>query len=158
MRLFCLLPVALLACNGGGDEDALEIPDGPLQGVIGGEEWSADGAITNSFLSDEEGWFVEVKAAPLACDDYSGGGDDRTGLIVNIPTEEGEYEMSFSLNGTFVVDDGSSTVENLVATNGLIVVENIGADTVDVAMVMEFDSDNSVGGSFTFDICPESTY
>jgi hypothetical protein len=72
-------------------------------------------------------------------------------LIVAIPKAPGEYEMSLQRNMTFVVGDSN----NLIATKGRIVVDEVTTTTVQGGLVAEYDGSNQVNGRFEVTICPE---
>lgn len=59
--------------------------------------------------------------------------------------------MSLSRNMTFVVGDS----DNLIATNGRIVVDEVTATTVKGGLVASYDGSNEVNGRFEVTICPE---
>ena len=89
MRLVLVTVLILGACKGGEDEDAFDfsqLSDDPLEGVIGGEAWSFDSAITDGFLSDEDGFFTIFAAEPTGCDSFGGVGNE---LITSLPTAPG---------------------------------------------------------------------
>lgn len=134
------------ACGGGGGE---EIVDTTLSGSVGGQPWTFVAGHTDAFLSEgESDFFAELYAGTFTpC-----GFDTPTGdfLIVSVPKEVGEYDFSLSLNMTFVV--GS---DNLVATDGRVVVDEVTATTVRGGLVGDFDGDNHVNGQFELTICTQ---
>jgi len=148
---FFLVPALLVAC--GGDDDLLEIPDGPLEGVIGGQDWAFASGTTDSFLSDGDAFWVSLLDTEGDCGSFGDGNK----LLTQLPTETGEYELGLSQNVTFVVQTDDA-VENLVATEGVLRVDDITDTTVEAAIVAEYDDSNSVGGSFTVTICEQTTY
>lgn len=138
--------LGLWAC---GEEDAaIEIADQPLQGQVEGEAWTVGGAATHAFLSNEEGFWVDVLATPLMCGGGFGGGNK---LIVTVPREVGEYPLGPRLNMTFAVGDN----ENLITFDGAIIVEEVTDTTVTASLKANFDGDNTVEGRFTAEICGE---
>ena len=71
--------------------------------------------------------------------------------IVGIPKTPGEYEMSLQRNMTFVVGDS----QNLIATKGRIVVDEVTATSVKGGLVGTYDGQNEVNGRFEVTICPD---
>ena len=80
--------------------------------------------------------------------------DGSNSLIVSVPKETGDYTMGNLLNMTFVYANG---MENLVATTGRIVVEDVTATSATGRMyaIADGDADFEVDGEFTITICPE---
>lgn len=150
MRYFLstiLLSLAMIGCG-----ESFEISDQPLQGQVGGESWSFVKGDTNAFLSDEDGFFATLFAAEYeAC-----GFSQSTGnsLILTIPTKVGDYDLNLQRNMTFVVDGGNGR-ENLVATEGRIVIDEISATTITGGIYARFNGDNEIDGAFTVEICPD---
>jgi hypothetical protein len=143
-----IVGIALLAgACGGGEGEA--IVDTPLSGTVGGQAWTFVAGDTDAFLSEGESeFFASLYAATFTpC-----GFDTPTGdfLIVSVPKEVGEYDFSLSLNMTFAV--GS---DNLVATDGRIIVDEVTATTVRGGLVGDFDGDNHVNGQFELTICTQ---
>lgn len=154
-RIALALVLALAACNGGddGEFDFGSIPSGPLEGTIGGEAWTFSSGHTDSFLDDESDFFgIFYSQDNIGCDDWSV--DAGNNLIGAVPTAPGEYEFSLSQNVTFYVD---ATQENLVATDGGIVVDSVEGGVVRGAMFATYDEDNEVGGEFELVICEDTT-
>jgi len=151
-----VLALLLSACSGGDEEDAFDvssIPSGPLQGVIGGEAWSFGSGITDSFLSDDSDFFTTFYALDdVGCDDWSVDGGNH--LLGSVPTSPGAFAFDLSQNVTFYIQD---TNENLVATEGGIVVDSVDGGIVRGAMLATYDADNEVGGSFEVAICEDTS-
>lgn len=145
-----LLSLGLLAC--GGDDEDVSVADQPLQGQINGQAWTIGSATTNDFLSDEETIWVDAHLAPdVACNGFPGGSGE-SGLIINVPREVGTYTLGLSLNMTFVYKvDGESN--NDVATNGVIIVEEITDTQITASLRATFDGDNTVEGRFVAELC-----
>ena len=142
-----LVAAATLGCG-----DSFEVSDQPLQGRVGGESWSFVKGDTNAFLSDDEGFFATLFAIDYeACGFSQAAGNS---LILSIPTEAGDYNLSLQRNMTFVVDDDDSPL-NLVATEGRIVVDEVTATTITGGIHARFDGDNEIDGTFIISICSD---
>jgi len=121
-----------------------------LSGSVGGEAWSFVEGETNAFLSDDD-FFASLYAQDFEpCGMGSPSGTNS--LILSIPKETGEWDLSLSRNMTFVVHTGSGT-DNLIGTEGLLRVDSVTADTVTGGIYAEFNGDNEVDGTFTVTIC-----
>jgi hypothetical protein len=132
--------------------DSFEVSDQPLQGEVGGMAWSFVAGETDSFLSDEDKFFASLYATEFeAC---AFGRPDGNSLILSIPTAPGDYELSLQRTMTFVVDEEDGP-NNLIATEGLIVVDEITATTITGGVHARFDGDNEVDGNFSVTICSE---
>lgn len=138
--------IALLVAACGTD---YEIEETPLAGVVGGQQWSFSAGHTKAFLSEQGDEFFAILYSEdfEACGFGEPSGDK---LIVSIPKTPGTYDFSLSLNMTFVQGG-----DNLVATKGLITVEEVTATNVRGGLVGDFDSDNEVNGTFDVTICAE---
>lgn len=136
--------VAAAACAG----DGVEISTAPLTGKVGGQSWTFVAGDTSAFLSDENDFFAQFYAATFTACGFST--PQGNSLIVAVPTKVGDYEMSLSRNMTFVVGD-----QNLIATDGRIVVDEVTATKVSGGLHATYDGDNEVDGRFEITICPE---
>ncbi len=157
MRNWIWLGLGLLACNGKDDEETTyTIEDQPLSGKINGVDWTFESGITDDFLSDEEEFFVAL-FGEVVDDACNFGFSDGSEILVGVPTEVGEYNVSLSQSGTFVYDDGDTPM-NLVATDGLIRVDEITDTELTGGLALEVDEDNTVNGTFTVTICPTEDF
>jgi hypothetical protein len=147
MRILAALALLMGACGGGS---SYEVSDQPLAGTVGGAPWTFVAGHTDAFLSEgEDDFFAELYAEAFAPCGFAT--PQGSLLLVAVPKEPGEYEMSLQLNMTFVAND-----ENLVATDGVIVVEEVTATTVTGGVHGVFDDDNQVDGRFTLTICADT--
>jgi hypothetical protein len=145
-----LLAVAMCAWAACGT--SYEVADQPLAGTIDGEPWTFVAGATDAFLSEgEDEFFAGLYDEAFEPCQYSEP-DRPTFLIASIPKQPGEYEFSLSLNMTFVVDRDDGP-DNLVATDGVIVVDEVTATTVRGGLHGVFDDDNEVNGTFEVAIC-----
>lgn len=157
-RIVWFLGLALFGCSGGDDGgdgsggDAVAIEDRPLSGTVGGEPWTLARAETNAFLSEgEPDYWTDLYASPgTACETSSL--DSGHQLIVQAPREPGEYGLSSRRTATFVIE--GDTLDNLVATTGRVVIDEVSATTLRGGAYVRFDADNSVNGRFEITICP----
>ena len=84
----------------------------------------------------------------VACADPGPGTDH---LIVFVPKTPGDYSLSLALNATFVVQP----LDNLVATRGRIVVDEVTDTLARGGAYIEYDADNTVSGTFEVAICSD---
>ncbi len=146
--LLAVLLVALCGCGG----DTYEITEQPLQGKVGGADWSFVFGETNFFLSDENDYVVALHGSAGAACGVSGLTGNK--LLLSFPTSPGDYDLSYQRSMTFVVyeEDG---IDNLAATDGRIIIDEITATTITGGVYGTFDGDNVIDGNFTATICTE---
>lgn len=146
MKLPCALLVSSLAIGCGS---SVEISTGTLAGTVGGQPWTFQAGHTSAFLSDgEPDFFASLyPAAFTACGLSEPGGPH---ILVAIPKEVGDYDLSLSLNMTFVHDD-----QNLISTDGRIVVDSVTETRVTGGLHAIYDGDNEVDGQFDVTVCAE---
>ena len=147
MRILGAMILLAAACGGGSSH---EVSDQPLAGTVGGAPWTFEAGHTNAFLSEgQDDFFAELYAEAFTpCGFASPSGDH---LIIAVPKEPGEYEFSLALNMTFVVG-----TDNLVATEGVVVVDTVTATEVTGGVHGVFDGDNEVDGQFTLTVCADT--
>lgn len=155
MRAWLLgaLILSLSGCGGGDDDDGASTPiaSGNLTGKVGGMSWTLASAQTDAFLSDSDGFWVDLYSEPVtACGAFGGGNS----LILNVPPKVGSYPLSITLNGTFVVDAGGTT-DNLVATQGRLRVDEVTSAMLRGGLSMTYDGNNSVSGDFEAVVCAD---
>jgi hypothetical protein len=159
---WCLvLGAACLAsgCSDGGGAGGDATPRTPiassvLAGVVGGKPWSLGSADTDAFLSeDSTSFWVSAYAESGAPCETPIGGSGGNELILFVPKAAGDYSLGFSLTATFVVDPRGLN-QNLVATRGRIVVEEVTATYVRGGAAIALDTDNTVNGQFQANVCP----
>jgi hypothetical protein len=140
--------LALVGCSDSGDDGgSSSIANGKLTGKIGGASWTFAGAKTDAFLSNEQKFWVDVYAQAVSgCRAASGNK-----LILSVPKKVGTHQLSLQLNATFVIE--GAEIQNLIATQGAIRVDEITDTTVRGGVTMTYDADNSVSGEFDVAIC-----
>lgn len=147
--LFALSTITLVGCAS-DDAGSKDIETTPLAGEVGGETWTFAAGHTNAFLSEgEDDFFATLYSTSFETCGFSEPGGNY--LIVAIPKTPGDYEMGLQRNMTFVV--GGS--QNLIATNGRIVVDEVTETTVKGGLVASYDGSNQVNGRFEITICPD---
>jgi hypothetical protein len=131
-----------------------EIPDGPLVGEIEATRWVAVKGIarvsqsntqilTLSFSDSEQ-----TELCPLVL-------ESKRGLLTQVPKQNGSYplgELPNILTATFNVRDESS-IRNLVASQGQIVISEITPLVVKGALIVVMDDKTHVGGHFEIPLC-----
>ena len=143
------LSLVMLTLSACGDEGSgYTISDGTLSGELDGVPWTFVQGETDSYLSDEEEFFTSLYPETYeACDTYSLPDTDL--ILLGIPKEPGEYPLGLTQSVTFVVGDS----DNYIATSGLLVVEEITADTIKAGLYAVYGSTFEVDGHFTVQIC-----
>ena len=160
-RLQCCLGLGaaclLSGCGDDSGEDSTSktpIASSVLAGVIGGKPWSLNHADTNAFLSeDDPSFFVTAYAEPGTACQTPIGGTSSNELILFVPKTPGDYSLGFSLTATFVVDPEGLN-QNLIATRGRVVVDEVTATSVRGGAVIELNAENTVNGQFQANVCP----
>jgi hypothetical protein len=148
LSLFAVATMALVGCA--SDDGVGELSDTTMTGMVGGQTWTFAAGHTSAFLSEgEPDFFATLYPMAFTTCGFSEPGGNH--LIVSIPKMPGEYEMSLSRNMTFVVGDSN----NLIATKGKIVVDEVTATTIKGGLVAEYDGQNEVNGRFEVAICPD---
>jgi hypothetical protein len=141
------IAMALAGCAG-SDDGGGDPADTPLAGKIGGATWSFQVGATDAFLSEDGDFFAALYATTYTpCT-----GPEPTGphLLMAVPKQPGEYDLSLMRNVTFAVDN-----DNLISLSGRIVVDTVSATTVTGAVKTRRDDGNSVDGRFTLTVCPD---
>jgi hypothetical protein len=136
------------ACGG----DSFEISQQTLQGEVGGQSWNFVAGDTSAFLSDEDGFFAALYAESFEACGFSQ--PEGNSVLMSIPTSAGDYDLSLSRSMTFVVESESGP-ENLIATSGRIVVDEVTATTITGGIHARYDGSNEIDGNFTITICAE---
>lgn len=146
--LFAISMMALVGCA--SDDGTPALSDATMTGKVGGQTWTFAAGHTSAFLSEgEPDFFASLYPMTFTACGFSEPAGNH--LIVAIPKTPGEYEMSLSRNMTFVVGESN----NLIATNGKIVVDEVTATTVKGGLVATYDGQNEVNGRFEVTICPD---
>jgi hypothetical protein len=158
MRVIRGLLVACLVCtwgcgsDGDGDE-SFDIAAGTLSGKVGGQSWTFVAGEASSLFADDDTFFTDLYAEPIPSACQNGPPSSRNQLIFNLPMQPGDYRLSLGLTATFVIEDGGTT-DNLGATRGRLVVEEVTDSTVRGKAHVVFDADNEVDGTFQVARCP----
>jgi hypothetical protein len=126
-----------------------------MSGVVGGQSWVLTSAETDAFLSEGEPTFWADLYAQAFTPCSASVGPDGHHLILNVPRSPGDHPLSLSLNATFVVEGATATIDNLVATKGHIVVDEVTATSIRGGAYIDFDAANTVNGHFEIAICPD---
>ncbi len=147
------LGLVLFGCGGGATSyTAGDIDNQTPQGLVDGESWTMQTAIVV-----DDGTDLSVSLYPIAVEACDRSASSDTEIIFSAPRTVGEYPLNFSLGGsdnrtiTFVTGPG----ENVIATQGLLVVEAISATEVTMALVADAGN-NSINGRFTVPVCPDA--
>lgn len=126
--------------------DAMEeLLDQPLQGLIGGQPWTAQLGITDPVLSSDAQVYAHLTSGSLTCEDVP----RDTGVHLRIPTREAEYSLSESRVVMITLTDGTE----LDAIEGVLQVHAVTQDTLRGALRAYVDDANYVEGDFTVVRC-----
>jgi hypothetical protein len=137
------------------EEKKYTIADAPLSGKINGEDFNFTFGLTTPFLSDDEGLFSELHGIAVPDEPVCEASitEPESYILVTLPREQGEHEMSLRQNGTFTFGDA----ENYIVTDGLIRIDEVTETEVTggLYMIYEGDADFEVSGEFSATICPD---
>jgi hypothetical protein len=147
------LGLFLFGCgtDGGGSYSTSDIVDQTPQGLMEGVAWTMMSAVVI-----DDGDDLSVSLYPTAVEPCDRFASTDTEIIFSAPRAAGEYPLQFSLSGgpsqtiTFVTGPG----QNLVATQGLLVIEAISDEQVTLALVADA-GESSINGRFTVSLCPD---
>lgn len=143
----------LSACGAEGapSYSVADIVDEAPSGILGGASWSMQGAVVRG---NEE--TLRVNLFPMEVDDCRSGAARPKRLRFDVPRLEGEYPLDLDFAAvadrqtvTFVTAPG----RNVVATEGLIVIEALDDDTVTLGFVADADNRNYINGRLTARLC-----
>jgi hypothetical protein len=130
-----------------------EIKTGVLDGVFNGNAWTF---MSGRVKKDQfrPGRFVldlweSTEAEP--CKIFFP--TSQRNLITSIPDTAGSFELGNETNVTFSSYSSANGSENLVATEGMIVIDEVTADSVKGKLLARFDGSNIVNGSFSLTMC-----
>jgi hypothetical protein len=141
--------VSLVGFAGCSSSESETIVETPLSGKVGGQPWTLQVGATNAFLSDETSFEASFYAAQYTpCVDIE---PNAPHLLVSIPRQLGDHELSQGLNITFV----TASDDNLRSVKGKITVDSVTATTITGGLVSHFDDGNDVNGQFQATICPD---
>jgi hypothetical protein len=150
MKQLSIVRTVLLLATGCGTSSPTEIATTTLAGKVAGQAWTFQAGHTSAFLSKgEPDFFASLYPMTFTACGFS----EPTGghVIAAIPKMTGDYDLDLSLNMTFT--DGSN---NLIATEGRIVVDSVTATHVTGGLHAIYDSANEVDGQFDVTICPDT--
>lgn len=130
-----------------------EIKTGVLDGVFNGNTWTF---MSGRVKKDQfrPGRFVldlweSTEAEP--CKIFFPA--SQRNLITSIPNTTGSFPLGNETNVTFSSYTPETGSENLVATQGMIVVDEITEDGIKGKLLARFDGSNIVNGTFSLTMC-----
>ena len=144
----CGVLSVLVIGGGAGCGESFAVSDQNLSGTAFGADWVFVTGETSAFLSEGEDDFF----SSLYGEDHEAcgfGGPSGPELLGGVPKVAGEYELDFP-ERTFTFAMGG---DNLIATEGVIVVEEVTETTVTGGLHIKYDDDNEVDGNFELTIC-----
>lgn len=150
-RIALLASASLLgACGGGYSPDS--IIDQAPQGLMEGMDWTMVSAVVT-----DDGDSLDVDLYPIEVEPCDGFASSDSSIIFSVPKEQGEHPLNLSFSDlanaqtiTFVPAPSS----NVVASQGLIVIEALSAEEVTIGLVADA-GDSSINGRFTTAVCPD---
>lgn len=159
MRIIRGLLLAWLVCTTGcgsedGDAPSIDIGSGTLSGKVAGKSWTFVAGEASSPFADEDTFFTDLYAVPIANACQGGPTSSENHLIFNVPMKAGDYRLSLGLTATFVIETAGGATDNLVATRGRLVVDEVTDTTVRGKAHVISDADNEVDGVFQVTRCP----
>lgn len=136
--------------DGAGDANKTPIASTTLAGTIGGQAWTLAKGATDSFLSAGEPEFFATlyPEALTPCATQTTSVSNR--LVLMVPRAKGDYALGPSLAATFVI--GAN--QNLIATTGRLVVDDITQFQIRGGAAIEYDANTRVSGRFEISVCP----
>ncbi len=150
------LSLLLVSFGCGSDEagsfSADDIVARAPQGLMNGAPWTMTSAIV-----DDDGEELSISLFPTevaACDRFS---SSDTEIMFIVPKLPGEYPLSFSfesLSSSRVVTFVTGPGQNVIAADGVIVVDAVSDESVTIGLVAEA-GDNSINGRFTSPVCAD---
>jgi hypothetical protein len=152
--LGCLCLVLTCACSSNDDADeSFQIGSSPLSGKVGGSSWSFVAGETDANISDAKQLWADLYAEPITSACGFGPTGSKNHVILNIPPKAGDYKLSNSLTASFVIEGDTQTIDNLGATRGRLVVEEVTDSKVRGKAHVVFDADNEIDGTFEISRC-----
>jgi len=151
--LFLFVTCCLAACGDGKDFTPIEykITDQALQGKIDGKTWTFKQGGTNAFLSEKDTYFASLyMSSSASCRQAM---SKNNSLIVHIPKKKGDYDLSLSLNMTFVAKEGRDGTLNQIGTTGRLIVDDISDTKIKARIYAKAGDDYVVDGHFEVSIC-----
>jgi hypothetical protein len=149
--LFCS---GLAACTGdeGSSFTAADIVDQNPQGSMEGAAWAMSSAQVrvDSFDTEE----LSVSLYSMTSEACAFGGPGGPSILFSIPRMQGEYPLSFDFSSASrTITFSPAPGENIIASDGVIVVEALSDTEVTIGLVAEAGA-SSINGKLTATICP----
>jgi hypothetical protein len=124
------------------------VADQPLRGTFGGQAWSAVCCVASPVQLST----ATIRCAILAEAPDAAGGSSRPKLLLELPTKPGSYPLGATSSVTFCIPPAN----NLVASDGVLVVSAVSAQELAFALSVRFDADNQVNGRMRLLLTPPS--
>jgi len=148
------LLATLTAVGCGNDDKDFTIPSQEVAGTVNGASWTLVGAYAEL---DEADGTVRIELHEDAdFDPCSYASPEGNSLFFTVPAEPGRHELSLSFSGggqTATFYDGMGS--NVIATEGVIEIDDVTDDQVAGGLNIEAGDDNAVAGMFAADRCTE---
>jgi hypothetical protein len=152
--LLVALPLATSGCSSdtGGSFSASDIVAQTPSGSMEGASWVMADAVVrvDSFDTEELSVTLTSEAMEEECPFGLGGGSS---ILFSVPRMPGEYPLNFSFSaGGQTITFSPGPGENIIASDGVIVVESVSDTEVSIGLVAEA-GDSSINGKFTATLC-----
>ena len=137
--------------DGGGSYSAADILDQMPEGAIEGADWTMVEAVVEAGDTATDDLSVTLLAEDVEACGFGLQGDV---VLFSIPRAVGEYPLhfDFSEDSQTVTFYSEATNNNVIASNGLVVVEGVSDTEVTIGLAADA-GDSTVNGRFTATIC-----
>ena len=155
LSIIVLSSLTIIACGGGGggSYEKSDIKSSVPAGTFSGTDWSMIKAEVKVDSFDSNKLSVTLYAEDVETCGFGGASGEKGQVFFSVKKEVGDYPLSFSLTeGGQTVTMFTPPMDNLVLTEGVIVVKEITDTTVTIGLVAG-GTDNTVNGTFTADLC-----
>jgi hypothetical protein len=153
LTALCLSTLAACGGDEGGSFTAADIVNQNPQGSMEGSAWSMASALVrvDSFDAEELSVSLHSTAPTEACPFI---GPEGPVVLFRLPRMQGEYPLSFDFSSdSRTITFSPSAGQNIIASDGVIVVEALSDTEVTIGLVAEAGA-SSINGKFTTMICP----
>ena len=159
LSLFVVITI-LISCSSPTDKgnySSSDIKDQVVQGQINGSEWSYLSGTAEIDYWDSTKISVSLYDSLIdgICDQFMVSTDRM--VMFSVPGEEGEYQLSFNFSDggqtVTMVYDTEDVPMNMIASEGIIIVDEITDTDITVSLVAHYGSDNAVNGTATVPLC-----
>lgn len=130
-----------------------ELKNTTIDGMINGQNWVfISGRAKPSFFNKTE-YMIELfdKSLQDPCNDFKLL-ETRT-VLTSVELKKGAISFDMNNNATLAYNENGTSM-NIIATEGMLVLDSVEGDFIEGKMLAKFDSKNHVNGAFRIPICP----